>query len=43
MLFLCSWTETAAEVAKMVCFADVEVRDSSYALVLVEDRLGDYD
>ena len=44
MVFFCSsWNEIAAELAKMVCFADVEVKDSRYALVLVEDQLGDDD
>lgn len=44
MVFLCSsWTGIAAKLAKMVCFADVEVKDSRYALVLVEDRFSDGD
>ena len=40
MVFFCiSWAEIAAELAKMVCFADIEVKDSRYALVLVKISL----
>ena len=43
VFFYGRWTEIAAELAKVVCFADVEVKDSRYALVLVKDQLGDDD